>query len=164
MKMSNNDNVLKTDKEILDAIIKGNFNKASELENTLLTYPDKNLRKVNRHDPDLINAVRFCINFGLTYDESIEQIKKFGLKIEKKTFQRIKLELKKDKIARFEQISKTTPLIQDSMGMVDASMASLFEIVKNSKDNWQKIKAIKIILDCIILQGKLFKDSNPWSV
>ena len=161
---NNNDTIIKTEKEILKAISESDFNKVAELKEILSTYPDKNLRKVNRHDPDLINAVRFCINFGLTYDESIEQIKKFGLKIEKKTFQRIKFELKKDKIARFEQISKTTPLIQDSMGMVDASMASLFEIVKNSKDNWQKIKAIKIILDCIILQGKLFKDSNPWSV
>ena len=43
------------------------------------------------------------------------------------------------------------------MGMVDTSIETLLDIVKKSNNNWQKMKAVKMILDCLIVQAKLFK-------
>jgi len=134
--------------------------KVHELEKKLLLYKEENLRKLHPHDPDLVYAVQFCMNLSLTYDQSIEQIKKFGFIINKKKFQRIKSDIKKEKIAMYVEIGTKRPTIQNSMGIIDFSMATLFEIVKNSKDNWQKLKAVKMILDCIIVQAKLLHLPN----
>ena len=154
--------MMEIEKKITEAISKGDFKESDRLEKILNTIPDKNLKKVSRHDPDLINAVRYCMSFNLTYEQSIKEIKKYGFKIETKTFQRIKSELKKENNARFEQISKKTPLIINSMGMVDVVIAGLFDIIKNSNDPWPKLKAAKMILESLVLQGKLWRYPNPW--
>ena len=148
--------------QISEEMKKKNFIEVGRLERLLQTIPDKNLKKVSRYDPDLINAVRYCMNFSLTYEESIKEIKKLGFKIEPKTFQRIKSDLKKENHARLDQISQKPPLIINSMGIVDVVIAKMFETIKNSKDPWQKMKAAKMILESLVLQGKLWRYPKPW--
>lgn len=153
--------IIDLENKLNEALEREDFAEADNLEKMLLP-PRRHTRRKYKRDPELVAAVRSCVNRLITYKEAISELKNLGFPISEKTFQRIKSEIKDEKIARYDQISETAPIIQESMNLVDNVVVTMSDVMYNSPDKWQKMKAAKILLDCSVLHAKFLRFPSTW--
>lgn len=115
-----------------------------------------------RNDPRLVEMVRSCAARRLSYDEAVSEISRLGYKISTKTYQRIKTDLEKFKTERLGSISEEGHAVFtiDSIDVFKAIEDELWEIVRTTKDNWQKIKSLQIIKENRSVAAE-FYESTP---
>lgn len=113
-------------------------------------------------DTELLNAVRDCIMRRLSYKEAVNELVAKGFKINEKKFQRIKAFIIKTIPQRLENLPNLeyqTSIIE-SIDSINVIMEILWNIVNNTKDQWQKMKAVGMILNCLVIREKFF-ESTP---
>jgi len=113
------------------------------------------LKKVTRHDPALFEAAASCIQRRLCYKDAIKELQSKCFDVSEKQFQRIKADLKEFEYKKIYDTYSLDPIIIDTQNSINLVVESLWNVVNTSKDNWQKIKASGMILNCLILQIRL---------
>ncbi len=98
-------------------------------------------------DPKLIEAVNDGMVRGLSYKESIAELKAAGIDINDKKLQRVRSHINRtnrEKLQRIEKITLDSSVFSRIENHNDL-MKHLWDIVKNPKEVWSKIAAIKLI-------------------
>lgn len=98
-------------------------------------------------DSEFMEIVRICIVSRCTYNEAIRVIHKAGFKISSKTFQRAKIEIEQTRKQRISQI--VDDLAEFAANTIDTASAVDFElwrIIKTTKNVWEKLKALDMIM------------------
>jgi len=101
------------------------------------------------NDTALIAAVRDCVNQRLTYKEAVSYLNQKGFEINAKKFQRVKAFIKKiddRQMIQFE-INISNLSISHRLETHDSIVAVLWQIIKNTKNEWAKIAAAKLIME-----------------
>jgi len=101
------------------------------------------------NDPALIVAVRDCENKRLTYKEAVSCLNQKGFKINGKKFQRVKAFIKKidDQQLTQSEINISNLSISHRLETHDSIVAVLWQIIKDTKYEWAKIAAAKLIME-----------------
>lgn len=111
-----------------------------------------------------MELVRICIITRCTYTEAVKIIRKAGFEISAKTFQRAKVEVERTKKQRITQIAEGFP--EYAANTIDTAIAvdyELWNIVKTSKNVWEKLKAIDMIMKNCKEKSTHFGDSPALS-
>ena len=98
-------------------------------------------------DPKLVEAVKDCMIRGLTYKESIAELSAGGIDMNMKKLQRVRAHIYRNKGEKMARLQKST-LDSSVFGRIENHneiMKQLWDIVKNPKEVWSKIAAIKLI-------------------
>ncbi len=92
--------------------------------------------------------VKIAIIRRLTYKEAVVFIEKNGHpKISERTYQRAKMELKASQHLKDIAIEGFAEYSLDIITTTAAIDAELWEVVRNTKDPWVRLKAIKMIME-----------------
>ena len=113
---------------------------------------------------EFMELVRICIVTGRTYMQAVKIMKKAGFEISGKTFQRAKAEVERTKKQRIAQIADEFP--EYAANTIDTAIAvdyELWDIIKNSKNVWEKLKAIDMIMKNCKDKSTHFGDSPALS-
>lgn len=113
-------------------------------------------------DTELLNAVGDCIIRRLTYKEAVNELVDKGFRINDKKFQRVKSFIIKKLPERLENLPNLeyqTSTIE-SIDTINSIMEILWNITNNTKDVWQKMKAINMILNCLVIRERFFESSH----
>ena len=98
-------------------------------------------------NPKLIEAVNDGMVRGLTYKESIAELAAAGIDINDKKLQRVRSHINRtirEKLQRIEKVTLDSSVFSRIENHNDL-MKHLWDIVKNPKEVWSKIAAIKLI-------------------
>lgn len=113
---------------------------------------------------EFMELVRICIITRCTYAQAVKIIKKAGFEISGKTFQRAKAEVERTKKQRIAQIADEFP--EYAANTIDTAIAidyELWNIIKTSKNVWEKLKAIDMIMKNCKDKSTHFGDSPALS-
>jgi len=125
-------------------------------------YEERFRRWKNRHEPELVDAARYCIQRRLSYSEAVEELKNMGFKVSEKTYQRIKSDLGDDNVRKLQLIHKRSPIIKESMQNTEDVMKPMWHILHNSDNNWEKMSAAAMIIKCSIMMAKYYRFPERW--
>jgi len=117
---------------------------------------------VNRRDPEVVRLAKYFIHSRLKTKEAIAEFENAGYDISEKQYQRIKVDNKNEQIVKNDKLEQRGPYTLDLVDDVELVKSIMFEILHSTKDNWQKIKAVTIILQCIALQAKVTFFPRPF--
>ena len=145
--------------KILESQSKKNF---VEDYNKAATSEEKFRRQKNRHEPELVDAARYCIRRRLSYSEAVEELKNIGFDVSEKTYQRIKSDIGDDNVRKLQQIHKRSPIIKESMLNTQDIMKPMWDILHSSDNNWEKMSAAAMILKCGIMMAKYYRFPEKW--
>jgi len=96
---------------------------------------------------EFMELVRICVITRCSYIEAVKVFKRAGFQISSKTFQRGKAELERTRKERMSQIIDT--LSEYAANTIDTSNAvdhELWVINKTSKNIWQRLKALEMLM------------------
>lgn len=96
---------------------------------------------------EFMELVRICITTRCTYAQAVRIIRKAGFQISAKTFQRAKTEIAETKKKRISQIADEFP--EYAANTIDTATAVDFElwsIINTTKNVWEKLKAIDMVM------------------
>ena len=113
-------------------------------------------------DTDLLNAVRDCMVRNLSYRLAVEELTKRGFKINEKKYQRIKGYIKRTFSERLETLptAEFQESIVESIDSIRHLIDILWNIINKAKDDWQKMQAIGMLLNCLVTREKFFDSSH----
>jgi len=119
-------------------------------------------KKVTRRNPEVVRLAKLFIQRRLKPKEAISEFRKSGYSVSDKQYQRIKEDIKNDQIVKYDKLEQRGPYTLDLVENVELVKSIMFETLHSTKDNWQKIKAATIILQCIALQAKVSFFPRPF--
>jgi len=117
---------------------------------------------VNRRDPEVVRLAKYFIHSRLKTKEAIAEFENAGYDISEKQYQRIKVDNKNEQIVKNDKLELRGPYTLDLVENVELIKSIMFETLHSTKDNWQKMKAATLILQCIALQAKVSFFPRPF--
>ena len=117
---------------------------------------------VNRHDPEVVRLAKHFIQLRLKTKEALDEFENAGYNISEKQYQRIKVDIKNEQIVKYDKLEQRGPYTLDLVENVESVKSIMFETLHSTKDNWQKIKAATVIIQCIALQAKVSFFPRPF--
>jgi len=100
-----------------------------------------------KNNPEVVEEVSYCIVTQISTTEAIERLKKIGFPMSSRTFGRMKKRILKNWSHRYDNML-TTDLIpyylasNEALKLIDYE---LWKIVRNTKDDWKKMRALEMI-------------------
>jgi len=133
--------------------------------NKLNNKPNEKPKKRSyQNNYEVIDAVKQCTLFRLTQEESLQKLSNMGYPLNERTLRRIKSKIndstKKISPAIFEDVF--FPHIHQIFDFLNISEKMLWEIISESKNHWEKMKALKMIRDFKLDKYGLFEASPVW--